>query len=323
MRKALLSIFFICFMAGSANAELHSVAVSALNIRSCPGTHCNIVGKLKQNDEVIVEKVVGEWVQIKTNQGSGFVVKKYLEMNTTNLYIENAPNFYILLGFFSLVTLLTLIVLRSGAKRDRELLQTVTVFERGTSAERDLVMKLLKSGIPAQTIFHDLYVLKLSGGFSQIDLVVVTKVGIIVFEVKDYSGWIFGNGNQTNWTKVLAYGREKYRFYNPIMQNKGHIAQLRKRLGENVPFYSVIVFYGNCELRDISFVPEGTFIVRPWRVLEVVGNIINDNEPANYASEQKIIEILKESVENGNNADAEIQHIGNIKDMLGHHRIFY
>ena len=41
-------------------------------------------------------------------------------------------------------------------------------------------------------IFHDLYVEKHKGHFSQIDLVVVTEVGIIVFEVKDYSGWIFG-----------------------------------------------------------------------------------------------------------------------------------
>jgi hypothetical protein len=81
--------------------------------------------------------------------------------------------------------------------RDKKLLETVTKSNRGTRSERDIVLKLLKSGIPAQTIFHDLYIKKSKGDFSQIDLVVVTKVGIIVFEVKDFSGWIFGDGKST------------------------------------------------------------------------------------------------------------------------------
>lgn len=80
--------------------------------------------------------------------------------------------------------------------QDRELLHTVTESWRGTSSERSLVLLLLKAGIPAQTIFHDLYLNKLYGGFSQIDLVVATSAGVLVFEVKDYSGWIFGKGYQ-------------------------------------------------------------------------------------------------------------------------------
>ena len=155
--------------------------------------------------------------------------------------------------------------------RDKKLLETVTKVSRGTRTERNLVLRLLRRGIPAQTIFHDLYVKKYNDGFSQIDLVVATKVGIIVFEVKDFSGWIFGKGHQTQWTKVLAYGKRKYRFYNPIMQNNKHIEDLKKQLNQiNVPFYSIVVFYGNCVLKDISFVPNGTFLVKSQRALEVV-----------------------------------------------------
>src|SRR5690606_30591975 len=183
--------------------------------------------------------------------------------------------------------------------RDRRLLKTVTKRNRGTKSERDLVLKLLKYGIPAQTIFHDLYLKKHNGNFSQIDLVVATKVGIIVFEIKDYSGWIFGTGYKPQWTKVLAYGKQKYRFYNPIMQNNKHIADLRKQLNENVPFYSVVVFYGDCELKDISFVPNGTFIVKSKRVLEVMKIIMKKNEPAKYTNKNKVVRILKESVKNG------------------------
>jgi hypothetical protein len=208
--------------------------------------------------------------------------------------------------------------------KNRKLLETVTKHYRGTNTERKLVLRLLKYGIPAQSIFHDLYVKKSSDNFSQIDLVVVTKVGIIVFEVKDYSGWIFGKGNQNQWTQVLAYGQEKYRFYNPIMQNNGHIIALKKQLKqfENLPFYSVIVFYGNCELKDVSFIPEGTFLAYSERVKDVINTIMNKNEPVNYSDEFEIIRVLKEAVQNGENVEIRKRHIKNVREMLGSDRVF-
>lgn len=208
--------------------------------------------------------------------------------------------------------------------RDKKLLQTVTKLNRGTRTERDLVLKLLKNGIPAQTIFHDLYVKRYNGEFSQIDLVVATKVGIIVFEVKDFSGWIFGNGHQSQWTQVLAYGKRKYRFFNPIMQNNRHIEDLRKQTKqfENIPFYSIIVFYGDCVLKDVSFVPNGTFLVKSKRVLEVIKIIMKNNKPAQYSNKNEVGKVLKEAVKNGESMETQIQHIENIKNMLGKDRIF-
>ena len=162
-------------------------------------------------------------------------------------------------------------------KQNKELIQSVTSLSRGTASEQHLILTLLKSGIHPQAIFHDLYIVRNDGKFSQIDLVVATRVGIIVFEVKDFSGWIYGKGNQTKWTQVLAYGNEKYRFYNPLMQNNTHIKQLRQKLKENVPFYSVVVFYGDSELQDISFIPKGTFVTKWYRVIDVVNTIIQEN----------------------------------------------
>lgn len=207
---------------------------------------------------------------------------------------------------------------------DKKLLYTVTKSNRGTRTERDLVLTLLKNGIPAQTIFHDLYLRKSDGEFSQIDLVVVAKTGIIVVEVKDYNGWIFGNGNYKEWTQVLAYGQEKYRFYNPIMQNNKHVTEIRKKLRqfENVPFYSLVVFYGDCELKDIKFVPHGTYIVKSTRVLEVLDIIMNKNEKIAYTDKCKVVKILREAVENGKSKSIQTQHIENVKDMLGKGRIF-
>jgi len=235
---------------------------------------------------------------------------------------------------YVLVILAIIILLRIFIIREREqnqkqreqnqnLLETVTKSDRGTYSERNLVLKLLKSGIPAQTIFHDLYLRKPNGSYSQIDLVIVTTAGIIVFEVKDYSGWIFGKGFQEQWTQVLAYGSQKYRFYNPIKQNSKHIFDVKntRKQFENIPFYSVIVFDGNCELRDISFVPDGTFVVRAERILEVM-RIIQAKEPAPYTDKHEVIRVLREAVENGVHKEAEQQHIEKVTDLLGKHRVF-
>lgn len=207
-------------------------------------------------------------------------------------------------------------------KQNKELIQSVTSLSRGTASEQHLVLTLLKSGIHPQAIFHDLYIARNDGKFSQIDLVVATRVGIIVFEVKDFGGWIYGKGNQTKWTQVLAYGSEKYRFYNPIMQNNTHIKQLRQKLKENVPFYSVVVFYGDSELQDISFIPKGTFVTKWYRVIDVVNTIIQGNPLANYKDKHRVVEVLKEAVANGDKLGTESQHIENIRNMLGIDRIF-
>ena len=209
--------------------------------------------------------------------------------------------------------------------RDKKLLETVTKSHRGTKTERKLVLKLLKAGFPAQTIFHDLYLKNRDGNYSQIDLVLATKVGIIVFEVKKYSGWIFGTGNQNKWTQVLTYGKDKYYFYNPILQNKKHVENLKTTLTDfqNIQFFSVVVFYGDCQFRDVSFIPNNIFLTKSPRVIDVVKKIIKENEPANYKSKRDVVNILSAAVENGNNQKITEKHIKNIKDMLGEERIFH
>lgn len=208
--------------------------------------------------------------------------------------------------------------------RDRKLLKTVTSLNRGTKSERDLVLMLLKHGIPARTIFHDLCIEKSNKEFSQIDVVVATTEGIIVFEVKDYSGWIYGNGNYSHWTKVLAYGKNKYSFYNPIKQNKNHIETLRKQLQqfEKIPFFSIIAFYGDCELKEINFVPRGTFLVKSHRILEVLKDIRENNEAAPYTDKKEILRVLEQAVKNGESINNQEKHIENISDMLGKNRIY-
>lgn len=111
-------------------------------------------------------------------------------------------------------------------QKERKLIELVTPITRGEWSERKVILNLLKEGINPKAIFHDLYIRKPNGEYTQVDVAVATKAGIIVFEVKDYSGWIFGNEHQKYWTQILAYGKEKH----PVMQNAGHIQAIRRCL---------------------------------------------------------------------------------------------
>jgi len=226
----------------------------------------------------------------------------------------------IVIGFF----IISSIIKSNRRKKERELISSVTSLSRGTPSEKFLILQLLKSGIPSVTIYHDLIIKKDNGEFSQIDLVLVTSEGIIVIEVKDYSGWIYGSGNNTNWIKVLSYGRKKYKFYNPIKQNNNHISELRKTLKqfEKIPFFSLIVFFGDCELKEINYVPKGTYLVKSHRVFEVLNLIKKENEPTQYTNKREVVDTLKQLVSLGENTDYQKQHIENIKDMVGKERIF-
>jgi hypothetical protein len=212
---------------------------------------------------------------------------------------------------------------RKRHKENQELIKTVTTLDRGTNSELWLILKLLKAGIPSETIFHDLIIKKNKNKFSQVDIVLATTEGIVVIEVKDYSGWIFGNGNQTNWTQVMNYGKNKYRFYNPIKQVKSQVLSIKNSLiqFDQIPFFSIIVFYGDCQLKEINYVPENTFIVKPHRILEALNSIKYNNGPAPYKNKQEVVDVLKKAVLDGSNKDYKKMHVDNIKNIVGKHRI--
>lgn len=186
-------------------------------------------------------------------------------------------------------------------RKERELIEQVTPITRGEWSERRVVLKLLKMGINPRAIFHDLYIQKPNGEYTQIDVAVATKTGIIVFEVKDYSGWIFGSEHQKYWTQLLAYGKEKHRFYNPVMQNAGHIQAIRHCLPQNpsIPIYSVIVFFGNSEFKDITCNADNTFIIYPRSIQQVVSEILMQSK-ANFGNKYEIMSLFTKSVQNGN-----------------------
>ena len=135
--------------------------------------------------------------------------------------------------------------------------------------------------------FFNVYIPKENEETTELDIVMLTKSCIIVFESKNYSGWIFGKQNQLYWTQTLPTGRRrsmKSKFYNPIMQNKSHIKHLKNVLGSDIPVVSVVVFSDKCTFKDVYSDCEDVYLVQRSMVASTVsaimykyrGEVLND-----------------------------------------------
>lgn len=117
---------------------------------------------------------------------------------------------------------------------------------RGRAGEKK-VASLLSSLPQEYEVFNDLLI-EDNGRTSQIDHLIVSVYGIFVIETKNYSGFITGYENSRQWTENF-YGN-KYYFYNPIKQNKGHILALRNKLHIiEDDFIPIVVFSDDCTLQ--------------------------------------------------------------------------
>ncbi len=104
---------------------------------------------------------------------------------------------------------------------------------------------------------HDLLIpnSKSKTGYSQVDHVVVSPYGIFVIETKNYNGEIKGARGDKQWSVS-----NRFKMYNPIMQNYGHIKALEALLpsNPNLRFISMVSFTMRCrfsidpELRKIQ-----------------------------------------------------------------------
>ncbi|MGP5058716.1 nuclease-related domain-containing protein [Psychrobacter celer] len=88
-----------------------------------------------------------------------------------------------------------------------------------------------------------------NGATSQVDHVVVSPYGIFVIEVKNYSGNITINENSSCWTQ--SFGHASYDFYNPLMQNNGHLGVLRYLLkSKDYPMINILSFVGDATFEN-------------------------------------------------------------------------
>jgi hypothetical protein len=87
-----------------------------------------------------------------------------------------------------------------------------------------------------------------SRGSAEIDHLIVSKYGLFVIELKDYSGWIFGDKADAKWTAV--HFKKKFWFQNPLRQNFSHVMALQELLGiGRDKMHQAVVFRGDFEFK--------------------------------------------------------------------------
>lgn len=151
--------------------------------------------------------------------------------------------------------------------------------------------QLEKSG--ARFLFN-CYLPRKNGETTEIDVLLIHKSGIYVFESKNYSGWIFGNEKSKIWTQTLPQGRgkkaHKEHFLNPIFQNNLHIECLKNYLQKEIPVYSVITFSPQCQLKKLEVKNPNYYVIHRNYSLQTVGLI--SSRTGDLLSEEEILEIF-------------------------------
>jgi len=79
-----------------------------------------------------------------------------------------------------------------------------------------------------------------AGGSFHVDFLLLTGVGLVVVELRDMPGMIFGSEQMTEWT-VMQKNR-RFTFPNPLGPLYDRMAVVRALVGENVPVEGRVVF---------------------------------------------------------------------------------
>lgn len=86
-------------------------------------------------------------------------------------------------------------------------------------------------------------------GLVHIDCAVLTAAGIVCLRVKQVDGDIHGDVRDPQWK--AGRDRREESFLNPVIQNEGRAAALRKVL-PGTPVVGVVVFTGNVNLATVT-----------------------------------------------------------------------
>lgn len=99
-------------------------------------------------------------------------------------------------------------------------------------------------------ILNNLYIPRYNGYTTEIDILLIDDTGLYCIECKNYQGWIFGKKTEKYWMQTFPNG-ERYRFYNPYLQNKSHVKYLQNII-TNAPIYNIVVFSNKCDLKNLT-----------------------------------------------------------------------
>ena len=151
------------------------------------------------------------------------------------------------------------------------------LFNVGSKGEY-LTYKELKSISGYKHMVFNCYIPKGENETTEVDAVLIHEAGLFVVESKNFSGWIFGDERQREWTQVLPKGRgqsEKSRFFNPIIQNRVHIKWLKRYLGYNDEIRSYVAFSNRCTFKEIIIQSCDSKVLHRHKLKEEIERDIN------------------------------------------------
>ena len=186
-------------------------------------------------------------------------------------------------------------------------------FNTGLFGEYLIVNELQKIPGIHKTLVN-LYIPKSnSDELTEIDILFIHEKGIYVIESKNYSGWIFGREKDYKWTQVFP-NKKKFKFYNPIKQNRTHMHALQKVISDQPEelFTSIIVFSNRCTLKSIE-VTSSTIHVITRKEIPVINKInqqLSQNHVPVYSLYGKLFKYTNVSEK------VKEEHISNIQRKL-------
>lgn len=153
--------------------------------------------------------------------------------------------------------------------------------KKGRQLENLIIARLRKYG----KVYHSVYLPLYNGGYTEVDVILVTKKWIYVIEAKNYSGYIYGNTASQKWMQIL--GKTRNQFFNPLKQNKIHEEVLSKQLDIPLDYLAPVVIFGdNCKpkidgdmYKQVTTVAECDALIQYFESYNIPARI-NQNEIA-------------------------------------------
>jgi Holliday junction resolvase-like predicted endonuclease len=184
--------------------------------------------------------------------------------------------------------------------------------ERGNYGETITFNQLMSQQLSDyRSVVRNVYV-PYRGKYSEIDLVMITQKKIFVFEVKEYSGYIYGKIDDYNWKQWFKNGTT-ITFYNPIKQNRTHINALSSYLKlpkEN--FVSIVVFGSDAVLKQVPRRKE-VYVIKRNKLIEVCRDELAANTDIIFTAE--MVDAMCNNLLGLTNVDESVRaaHIESIK----------
>lgn len=190
-----------------------------------------------------------------------------------------------------------------------------TYFDKGNYGEFLLYRKIL-SRFGKENVYTNLYLEGENTDLTEIDVLAISKEGIFVFEMKNYSGWIYGSEKDEQWTQ--AFNRNsKFRFYNPLRQNYAHTKATEKYLNINESdIIPVVVFSNHSKLKKIN-VKLDKHIIQLKEVNRFIKNMRNNN--GKIFKESELVDFRKVLILSSNMPDElKTSHIRQVNELISH-----